>query len=186
MIGAYSGFLIVLVFFLAVGIVRTSKDTGHSFRRMSLSDISNEKKDIGKIVMFLCIIIAILNIFFTYGLSVRFQLSGHFEVILMSALSSIFLILTGLTVIHPDRRLHLAFALIFFLCFFLFGFILSIRTFAFSIWIAGTTILIILIDVLLSAVYTYNPRLIHNGIAEVGMLALNSLWIILYASEMIY
>jgi hypothetical protein len=182
LIGGISGYLIVLSFVATVIYVKLLLKNFDPKKYDTISDYGKDNK-IKPYITFACILISLLNIPFMLGLYSSFVSSSNHLPLIFGSLASLFLILTGLSVNHPDKKYHHYFAYSFMALLVADGFFISLSVLKASPIIGILGIGIAVVDSLISLLLLFKLR--TEGIAEITFLTLNSIWIILFSTMMV-
>jgi hypothetical protein len=182
LIGGISGYLIVLSFMATVVYVKLLLKNFDPKKYDTISDYGKDNK-IKPYITSACILISLLNIPFMLGLYGSFVSSSNHLPLIFGSLASLFLILTGLSVNHPDKRYHVYSTHAFMVLLVIDGFFISLSVLKASPIIGILGIGIAVVDSLISLLLLFKLR--TEGIAEITFLALNSIWIILFSTMMI-
>jgi len=135
------------------------------------------------LVIFFCTSIALLNGPYMYGLNLKFNLKSNIFSIISGVLASLFLILTGLT-IAEGSPIHTIFCLMFCMFFILYEIFVSFSASKTnpSLKIIGLSIVgcNLLLTLILFILYGL------TGITEITFLGLNCIWLIIFATRIVF
>jgi len=135
-------------------------------------------KEIRRIITLGCFIIGILNIPFSLALNSLIDGGLGFTLNNFSALTSISLVLTGLTVNKPKGKPHYFFSKVFFGVFYIFEALVSFKLLAVDLYWGQVLISILMVN-LVTTIGLFLKQKKINGIIEISYLGFNSLWLLI-------
>ena len=178
-LGALASVLIAMVFMAVAAMVDRKKSLVKTDFDKSTISMFGEDKEFSKIIIPGCLLIGLLNIPFSIGLN---NLTGGLGIILnlLSGITSLALILTGISVVRPGGIFHIVMSHIFLGVLFIFEMLVSYKLTKIDFKWGWYMISILLTNLGLTLGLLIKLKK-ENGVVEIVFLGFSSLWLLITA-----